>query len=77
MFTSSLIKTQHVLIIWKIEAVFQFFSSFYHSIFVALFCYLVEKPIHAFSEQLKYHLILAIFDMLVEKNKRNNVPEVE
>ena len=39
MFISKLIKTQHLRIIWKIEAVF---STFYHFIFDAPFCYLVE-----------------------------------
>ena len=43
------LKTQHLGIIWKIEVVFQFF---YHSIFDASFCYLVEYPC-AFSEQVK------------------------
>ena len=38
-FTSKLIKTQQLHIIWKTEAVFQLF---YYSIFDALFCYLVE-----------------------------------
>ena len=64
MFTSLLIKTQHLRIIWKIE-----FSCFYRSIFVALFCYLVEQPIHAFSEQVNYCLFLQCFDMHVEKTK--------
>ena len=40
MFTSLLDKTQHSHIIWKIETSF---------LFDALFCYLVEWPIHAFS----------------------------
>ena len=48
---------------------FQFFSCFYHFIFVAVFCYLVEEPIHAFCEQVKYCLFLHCFDMLVEKTK--------
>ena len=47
MFTSELVKTQHLRIIWKIEALF---LLFYRSIFDAPFCYLVEQPIPAFSE---------------------------
>ena len=39
LFAKLLIKTQHLHIIWKIEAVFQFF---YRSIFDATFCYLME-----------------------------------
>ena len=39
MFTSLLNKTQNFRIIWKIEADF---SCFYCSLYVALFCYLVE-----------------------------------
>ena len=45
----------------------QFFSCFYHSISDAPFCYLVEQPIHALSEQMKYCIFLQCFDIFVEQ----------
>ena len=53
-------------ITWKIEAVFR---CFYLYIFDAPFFYLLEKPIHAFSEQVKYCLCLQCFDIFVEQTK--------
>ena len=70
MFTSLLIKTQHLCIIYALFGrLKQFFSCFYHSIFDAPFCYIAEKPIHTFSEQVKYCLFLQCFDMFVEQTK--------
>ena len=46
-----------------------FFSCFYRSIFDAPFCYLVEWPIPAFSEQVKYCLCLQCFDIFVEQTE--------
>ena len=66
LFTCLFIKTQHLHIFGRLK---QFFNCFYHSIFVARFCYLVEYPIHAFNEQVKYCLFLQCYDMLVEKTK--------
>ena len=66
MFTSKHIKTHHVPIIWKIVEVFHLFLL---PIFDAPFCYLVEQPIHAFSEQVKYCLFLQCFDLFVEQTK--------
>ena len=47
----------------------QFFTGFYRFTFDALFCYLVEQPIHAFTEQMKYCLFFQCFDMFVEQTK--------
>ena len=47
----------------------QFFSCFYGTIFDALFCYLVEQPIHAFNVQVKYCLFLHCFDIFVKETK--------
>ena len=66
MFTSLLIKTQHLIgIIWKIEAVFHLFSSLHICCTILLSCGIA----HAFSEQVKYCLFLHCFDMLVENTK--------
>ena len=40
------------------------------SIFDAAFCYLVEYPIHAFSEQVKCYFFLQCFDNLVGQQKK-------
>ena len=47
----------------------QFSRCFYCSIFDVPFCYLVEKTIHVFSEQVKNCLFLKNFDMFVEQTK--------
>ena len=50
----------------------QFFSCFYHSIFDATVCYLLESLIHALREQVKYclfQLFLQCFEIFVEQTK--------